>query len=292
MFTVHTLLNQKRYSGREKALVIDTRDPISSGRIRVNSRTLGASNWIPYIMSPGFFTPPKIGDWVYVECEDGLEWAPVAHGKVTNLTTDIIGNAVYVYREVPTVTAWTSNGALDANGNPPTAVGPTGFTGHAILLDDGQEVYGSAPSGNPNAGIKIFSFGGNKIILSDDTTNKKILIADSANTSTPTSLNTDTGNRIVIDGVTGTITISNPGAGTQITVTNGVINITSSGTVNVNSTGKTSVVASEIDLNIQSASYGVDPGDVVTASSNPGLNVIDTIFGDPVMGVTTVKAGS
>jgi hypothetical protein len=291
MFLIDVKLGQKRYLGREKALVMDTRDPGQSGRIIVNSRTLGTSNWIPYVMAPGFFTPPKIGDWVYIECEDGLEWAPIAHGKVTNLTTDIISTTDFVYREVPTVAAWMSNGALDNAGNPPPAVGPTGFAGHAILLDDGQEVYGSAPNANPNAGIKIFSFGGNKIILNDDTTNKKILIADSANTSTPTSFNSDTGNRIVIDGITGMITISNPGTGTQITVMSGVINITSSGTVNVNSSGKTSVVASEIDLNIQSTSYGVDPGDIVTASSNPGLNVIDTIFGDPVMGVTTVKAG-
>lgn len=292
MFTTHTMGGQKRYLGREKALVIDTRDPISTGRIRVNSRTLGASNWIPYIMSPGFFTPPKIGDWVYIECEDGLEWAPVAHGKVTNPVTDIISNAVYVYREVPTVAAWTSNGTLDSSGNSPKSFGANGFTGHAILLDDGQEVYGSGPNGNPNAGIKILSFGGNKIILSDDGTNQKILIADSGNTSTPLSFNSDTGNRIVIDTATGTINIVNESNGTYISVTNNSIAIISSGTVNVTSSGKTSVVASEIDLNIQSATYGVDPGDVVTASSNPGLNVIDTIFGDPVMGVSTVKAGS
>lgn len=247
MYTT-TILGQKRYIGREKALVIDTRDPGQSGRIIVNSRTLGKSNWIPYLMSPGFFTPPKVGDWVYVECEDGLEWAPVAHGKVTNLLVDLNADAGSIYREVPTVTAWTSNGTLQQNGQVQTSFGITGFKGHAILLDDGQEIFGVAPNNNQNAGIKIFSFGGNKIILSDDTTNQKILIADSLNTSTPLNFNGDTGNRILIDSETGTITISNNNTGTQITVTSGTINIVSSGSVNINSSGKTSITASEVDI--------------------------------------------
>jgi hypothetical protein len=248
MFKVSSVLGQKRYSGREKALVIDTRDPAESGRIRVNSRTLGDSNWIPYVMSPGFFTPPKIGDWVYIECEDGLEWAPVAHGKVVNLAVDLNGDPDSVYREVPTVSAWTSNGALGSNGQVSTAFGPTGFIGHAILLDDGQQVYGQAPNGNTNAGIKVFSYGGSKLIFSDDTSNKKILLADFNNTSTPLSFNTSTGNRIVIDPVAGLITIENNSNTTYITIGATDINIVASGNCNITTTGKTVVSASEVDV--------------------------------------------
>src|SRR5271166_3950032 len=275
MFTTHTLLGQKRYLGREKALVIDTRDPGLSGRIRINSRTLGESNWIPYIMSPGFFTPPKVGDWVYVECEDGLEWAPFAHGKATNLLVDLNGIPNSIYREVPTVTAWTSNGPLQANGQVSSSFGPTGFLGHAILLDDGQQVYNQGPTqyGSPSAGIKILSFGGNKIILSDTIADQKIIIADSGNTSTATTVNSTTGNRIVIDSVDNTISIVNESQSTYIVVGESNITIISSGTCNITSNGKTTITASEVDINSTGKTV-VNASEVdVTA---PLVNVIST----------------
>jgi len=289
MFTTHTLLGQKKYLAREKALVIDTRDPGLSGRIRVNCRTLGDSNWIPYIMSPGFFTPPKVGDWVYVECEDGIEWSSVAHGKAVNLVVDLNNAPNSIYREVPTVTAWTSNGSLNENGQVSNNFGVAGFKGHAILLDDGQEVYGIAPSNNQNAGIKIFSFGGSKIILSDDTANQKILIADSGNTSTPTNFNTTSGNRIVIDPISSLISIRNNSNTTYITIgTNDINIVTENGNCNITTSGKTTINASEVDI-ISSGKTVVTANEAdVTA---PNVNVLASAgvnMTTPLLNVTGV----
>jgi len=312
MFTISSLIGTKKHAGRERAVVIDVRDPDKLGRIQVVSPTLGQTGWIDYVMSPGQFTPPKWGDTVFLECEDGDTSYPVAHGKVTNRQRDKEKFTGSLYREVPTVSAVISNGPLFANGVPSNSFGANGFTGHAILLNDGNQVYGQPLSGNTNAGIKILSYGGAKIILSDEGNNQKILIADFNNESTPLSLDTSTGNRILIDSesdiievvdingnfvaltpdfifinspnkkvmINGATSVEITSAKCTITTT-GDTSITAGGKVDVTASANATVTAAEIHLNGSA-------GKVLTTVTDP---VVDTIFGTPTQGVATVKAG-
>lgn len=77
------------------------------------------------------------------------------------------------------------------------------------------------------------------------------------------------------------ITILAAKSGELTITTSGDANITVGGDCNVNSTGKTSITASEIDLNGGLA-------EVLTTMSDP---VIDSIYGQPTVGFATVKTG-
>lgn len=314
MFSIHNLFMQKRYVTREKATVVDVRDPSKSGKIKVTCYTLGDSNWIPYVMAPGHFTPPKVGDIVYLECEEGHESYPIAHGKVPNPTADIAsGSLDNLYREVPTVAGWFSNGAIKRDGTASISANTAGFTGHAILLDDGHQLYDHEPGQYTYAGMKMFSYGGSKIILSDEPNAQKIIIGDLNNKSTPLLLDESSGNVIVIDSETDTITIQdNSGNFVSLAndsiIVNGVtkkveimstisVNITapectiqttgdtnilqSGGDCNITASGDTTVTATNINLNGSA-------GHVVTSLTDP----IDLIFGLPQQGLVNVKAGN
>jgi hypothetical protein len=282
MFIVHDLGHNQKLVTREKAVVIDVRDPSQSGNIMVDCFSFGQTNWIPYIMAPGEFQPPKVGDIVYVEAESGIEWAPIAHGKLVNTGKDVEGLQNSLYREVPTVSAWISNGPLTSSGAPLSLIGANEFLGHAILLDDGQQVYGSGSLPLTSSGIKILTYGGNKLYLSDDPAAQQILLADFNNKSTPLTLDISTGNRIVINSQNNTITVEDLNG-------NSVVLNAANNSITVNSTGKTIVNASEIDLNLGNGSYTIDPQCVLTTSS---MVEVDTIYGIPSQGISTVKAGT
>jgi hypothetical protein len=211
-----------RYVTREKAIVMDTRDPKQSGRILVQSHFTGiAPVWIPYIMSPGLFSPPKVGDTIYIECENGDSTFIFAHGKQFSPSIEITSS---LFRDVPTASAWMSNGALTAQGLPVNSAGVNGFAGHAIILDDGQQTFGG-PSTNIGSGIKILSHGGNKIILDDQ--NKQITIFD-------TNGNSGTFNS---SGITiNSASVVNITAATNVNIMGSNVNITASGNVVVNAT--------------------------------------------------------
>lgn len=306
MFLIHSILGSRKQVAREQAVVVDVRDPDKQGRIKVASQTLGETGWIPYIMAPGQFSPPKWGDIVYIECEDGDSSYPIAHGRKVNRNRDLEGVPGALYREVPTVTALWSNGFLLSNGVPANSTSSqSGFPGHVILLDDGQQTYGAGgASGNAKAGMKLFSFGGAKIILSDEAGNQKILISDFNNTSTPTALDTTSGNRILIDSEADTIEMTDVNGNTvklskdeiliqspakkvvingatEVDVNTAKCVITTSGETDIQAGGKVVINGSEIDLNGSA-------GDVLTKVTDP---VVDEIFGTPTVGVPTVKAG-
>jgi hypothetical protein len=207
MITIPTIYGRKHIT-RERAVVLDTRDPDMLGRIMVVSPTLGETGWILYAMAPGVYDPPKAGDTVYVEAENGDTAYAVAHGKIINPLYDKSEYGLSLFREVPTVMAFISNGSIGSNGKPLNSFGENGFTGNAILLDDGLQNYGVAGvPGNQYAGIKIMSYGGAKVLLSDEGGNQKILIADFNNGSTPLELDTETGNRFLINSETDEITM-------------------------------------------------------------------------------------
>ncbi len=58
--------HEDSYLGRSRGIVIDNRDPLKRGRIKVNHPLLGETVWIPYIRSPHCFDIPDVGDIVYV----------------------------------------------------------------------------------------------------------------------------------------------------------------------------------------------------------------------------------
>lgn len=81
--TIDSTYGTEKLVSRSRAKVIDNIDPLSRGRIRVNSPILGETVWIPYLTSPGMFSVPDIDDIVYVEADGGYETHPVAWGNFT-----------------------------------------------------------------------------------------------------------------------------------------------------------------------------------------------------------------
>ncbi len=130
---------------RSRALVIDNRDPLKKGRIRVKHPILGETVWINFIKDEGSFGVPSIGEIVYLECDCGYETHPIAHGKIPKGTdTDI--NVPDIFRRLN-----------------PTNRGFYTPSGHTIEMDDGE---GIAKLGK---GIRITTKNGIKIDLDDDT---------------------------------------------------------------------------------------------------------------------------
>ena len=83
MFRSKDIQGNVKYSSRSKAKVIDNRDPLKRGRIRIEHPLLGKTSWIDYLRTPGTFNVPSIGDLVYVEADAGEAQYPVAWGNVT-----------------------------------------------------------------------------------------------------------------------------------------------------------------------------------------------------------------
>jgi hypothetical protein len=151
-----------RYLTRSKAIVIDNRDPLNRGRIRVDHPLVGKTGWIDYLRSPGYFSVPSIGDLVYIEADTGYAEYPIAWGNVTKGLDEAPELPEYFKRDIPS-----NRGIYTPNG-------------HSIELDDGIATVSNAPVDNnfttENRGIRITTKAGNKIHISEDTENQKQFI--------------------------------------------------------------------------------------------------------------------
>lgn len=166
MFRVKDTNGQPKYAGRSRGKVIDNRDPLQRGRIRVDHSLLGPTVWIDYLRNPGSFDVPAIGDLVYVEADSGVYEHPIAWGAVTKgPDTAPLLPAVF-RRDIPT------NRGIFTPG------------GHTIELDDGEALLvpqlDDKQYTTKNRGIRITTKGGNKIHIAEDTDNQQqyILLED------------------------------------------------------------------------------------------------------------------
>lgn len=166
MFRVRDSHGKYKYSGRSKAKVIDNRDPLQRGRIRVDHSILGETAWVDYLRDPGTFDVPMIGDVVYIECDSGVYEFPICWGIVTR-GEDINPLLPATFkRDVPT-----NRGFFTPGGN-------------KIEMDDGEVPGGTDPTYDKRTtasrGIRITTIRGHKIQIFDDPDNsqEKILISD------------------------------------------------------------------------------------------------------------------
>lgn len=275
-----------KYVGRSKATVIDNRDPLYKGRIRVDHGLIGESTWIPYLKSPGAFDVPPIGSVVYVEADCGEYTHLVASGAIINGPDNAPKVPEEFQRDVPT-----NRGLYSPNG-------------HTIELDDGIANITAAPVDTnyttEDRGIRITSSGNNKIhIIEDSAAGQQYILLQDAG-----------GNLIKLDYKNNQLTIHSVGATNLSTAANktetvgGNLTITVTGNCNVTcteasvtSSGKTSVTAGA-DCEITSSGNTIvtasqvhlngSSGKVQTTETDP---LVDYITGVPTMGSTTVKAG-
>lgn len=286
MYRTKDTYDTPKYSGRSKAKVIDNRDPLNRGRIQVDHPILGKTTWIDYLTTPHQFDVPSIGDIVYVECDTGEYEFPVAWGNVTKGLDENVAIPQAFKRNVP------SNRGSYTPG------------GHLVELDDGE----SNPTNSPvdtnltskKRGIRITSSANNKIHILEDTVNgnQYILLQDAGGNLIKLDYSN---NKLTINSI-GTTEITTAGAktesvgatdslnvaGNKSETIGGNLTIQVTGNVNIQcaaanitSSGETTVTASTIKLN-------GDAGDVLTTQTDP---YVDTIFGVPTIGVTTVKSG-
>lgn len=291
-----------KYAGRSKAVVIDNRDPLYKGRIRVDHSLIGDSTWIPYLRAPGSFDVPPIGSVVYVEADCGEYTHLVASGNIVNGPDAAPQIPEEFQRDIPT------NRGLFTPG------------GHLLELDDGLANYTNDPKDNSytteDRGIRITSSGNNKIHIVEDSSagQQYILLQDAGgnlvkldyknnqltihsigtyNVSTATNKTETvggadslsvTGNRT--ETVGGKLTINVTGnceitcAQAKVT-SSGKTEITAGANCEVTASGMAKVTASEIQLNGPS-------GKVQTTETDP---LVDYITGVPTVGSVTVKAG-
>jgi hypothetical protein len=165
MYRTKDLQGNVKYVSRSKAKVIDNRDPLKRGRIRVEHPLLGKTTWIDYLRSPGTFTSPSIGDLVYVEADSGFAEYPVAWGNVTKGLDENPDLPEAFKRDIPT------NRGLYTPG------------GHSFEMDDGEATLSNEPKDNDftdkGRGIRLTTKAGNKIhILEDETSGKQYILLE------------------------------------------------------------------------------------------------------------------
>lgn len=183
MFPVKDSSNGKtKYVNRSMGKVIDNRDPLKRGRIRVFHPLLGDTSWIPYLRTSFGFEIPEVNELVYIECDAGSPEYPIAFGLITKGPDNNPDIPEVFKREVPT-----NKGLFTKDG-------------HLIELDDGQatptnEIGGSNKT-DTNKGIRITTSGGHKIQLLDDSDNLRILIEDK------------NGNKIDMDSSSGNLVVN------------------------------------------------------------------------------------
>lgn len=194
-----------KYCGRSKAKVIDNRDPLNKGRVRLSHPLLGDSVWIEYLKTPAHFSVPSIGDVVFVECDSGEVEYPVAWGNITKGTNDSPNLPEAFRRDIPT-----NRGIHTPNG-------------HLLEMDDGEAELTSNPDDTQfttsNRGIRLTTADGSKVHLLDDSDNgsTKIIIEDPDGNSI--IIDRDAGSmNLVIDGdftveASGSATIDTPATG-------------------------------------------------------------------------------
>lgn len=243
MFKVKDSQGSQKYAGRSKAKVIDNRDPLKRGRIRIEHSFLGKTSWIDYLRSPGQFTVPSIGDLVYVEADTGVAEYPVAWGNATKGLDESPDLPEAFKRDIPT------NRGMYTPG------------GHLFEMDDGEANLSNEPKDNDftdkGRGVRLTTKAGNKIHILEDETNSKqyILIEDKEGdyikldykdkkvtiVSKDTTLIDTTGDRTDIVGgawtvnVTGNVTVNTDGNATV--AAGGNVDITASGNATVSADG-------------------------------------------------------
>jgi len=160
MFRTKDSNGNVKYSGKSKATVLDTRDPLHRGRIIVDHPLLGETVWIDYLNTPGQYNPPSIGDIVFVGVEAGVQEFPYAWGNVVQGEDADPSVPEQFQRDVPSNRGWKTPG------------------GHLIELDDGVATVTDAPNDTTftteNRGVRITTSGGNIIHIDD--ANNVILI--------------------------------------------------------------------------------------------------------------------
>ena len=77
MYRTSDISGNIKYSGRSKAKVVDNRDPLNRGRVRVEHPLIDKNLWLDYLRSPGQFSVPSIGEVVYIEADSGSPEYPV-----------------------------------------------------------------------------------------------------------------------------------------------------------------------------------------------------------------------
>ena len=276
MFITKATNGDRKFSGRSKARVIDNRDPLLRGRIRVNHPQLGETVWIDYLRSPNIYDPPEIGDIVFIECESGASGSPIARGRFIKTNSDNSNSLPTQFQK-----------------NIPTVRGQYTPGGHSIELDDGDaanengNVYadvGPPTNTTTNRGVRITTTGGQKIHVAEDPNgDQHILLEDNKGNLIKIDFSDNTVNIKALDKInTEAGGDQNETIGGKLTINvSGDANITSGGAVNVTSSAKTIVTASIVELNGAS-------GKVLTHETDP---VVDTIFGTPHIGSSIVKAG-
>jgi hypothetical protein len=316
------------YIGRSRAVVIDNRDPKLRGRIRVKHPLLGQSTWIDYINSPTLFDPPEVGDIVFVECESTEYEYPVAHGKVIKGPDGEIVLLDDFQREVPTNRGFKSPGGhtleLDDGIYIPTdsaglnevttedkGIRITTSAGNKIHIreDEGFRKDGTTVESEIKQFILIEDVNGNQIKL-DYKDNKITILSKGTHETTTTTDRSDlvggnygettNGNKTeVVNGnktsqvdLDETDTVSGKRAsnitGDDTNTVGGKLTLEVTGDVVINCANAKITCSANAEVTAAEIQLNGTAGDVLTNTTDP---VVDTIFGTPTIGVTTVKSG-
>jgi hypothetical protein len=295
MFRTKDIQGNIKYSSRSKAKVIDNRDPLKRGRIRIEHALLGKTSWIDYLRTPGTFTVPSIGDLVYVEADTGEVQYPVAWGNVTKGLDENPELPEVFKRDIPT------NRGMYTPG------------GHLFEMDDGEATLSNAPKDNDftdkGRGVRLTTKAGNKIhIMEDETSGEQyILLEDKEGdyikldykdkkvtiVSKDTTLIDTTGDRTDIIGgawavnVTGNATINVDG-NVEVNTTDATIN--TSGNATIAAGGNVDVTATDATINA-SGSATIEAGGNATFKGTGGTTVGDGGSQTQVMGSQVMLAG-
>lgn len=285
MYRTKDIQGNVKYASRSKAKVIDNRDPLKRGRIRIRHPILGNTTWIDYLRSPGTFTVPSIGDLVYVEADSGFAEYPIAWGNATKGLDENPILPEQFKRDIPT------NRGMFTPG------------GHTFEMDDGEAKLSQDPKDDDftdkSRGVRLTTKAGNKIHILEDATNGKqyILLEDKEGdyikldykdkkvtiVSKDTTVFDTAGNRTEVVGGSWTINVTG-----NITVNaNGNATFKGSGGTTVGSSGSQTQVQGQ-----QVALAGGGPGvarlgDRAIGIGNGGAPVSSTI----IQGSTKVLSG-
>ena len=153
--------------GSSKAIVLDNRDPLQKGRIRVLSPVYGETNFI-YWTAPddGFYGPPDIGSIVHVETGGGDKDFLYATRVILDGEEGDPDTPTQFRREVPTNRGWVSPGELSSEGVPAAKNG-----GHALELDDGVatvDAQGTVTHTKETKGVRLSTSGGHQLSLFEE----------------------------------------------------------------------------------------------------------------------------
>lgn len=277
MFRSKNSSGDAKYITRSRATVIDNRDPLNRGMIRVDHPLLGETAWIDYLRLPNSFDVPSIGDIVYLECDTGEYEFPIAWGNVTKGLDEAPEIPASFKRNVPTNRGTFSPG------------------GHKIEIDDGEAKPSTAPNDKDlttkNRGIRITSTANNKIHIVEDSDNGKeyILIEDK------------NGNMVKLDYKNNELTIKSLGkaihdtTGDKTDTVGGDLTINVTGKSVINSTGETTINseakatfkgAAETDIGDAGSMTKIDGQQVVMAGGGPGA----VRLGDRAIGIGNMGA--